>query len=620
MCGITGIYHFDSNRPVSYKQLKKMTDIIRYRGPDDEGHYVEGSIGLGHRRLAIIDLNTGDQPMFNEDKSIALVYNGEIYNYVELREELISLGFSFSTNSDTEVIIKAYEAWGTDCQSKFNGMWAFALWDKRSNQLLLSRDRIGEKPLHYTMVDNSIIFGSEIKSLFEYGMPKIFRPELIEIYLVLNNIPAPHTFFKDIYKLMPGHFIVVKDGKMTDNTYWDLPEIDESNMNTNKDDVYEQFEYLFRDSVRIRMRSDVPFGAFLSGGLDSSSIVATMSDISKFPVHTFTIGFNDIDFDESNLAAMVASRYKTNHIEGEAISDEFNEVLNSLSFHYDEPFGDSSAIPTGVVSKLAANKVKMVLTGDGGDEVLSGYTSYQGVKFANKYQKFPMFVRNSIYSLINLIIPLIKGRYRYKLNRIKNVLYTSNLDFNERIVNKRATTDFKTIKKLTSQIKGIIPVEDFMSDFMAKCPYKDEFYKLMWFNFKFDLPNDFLVKVDRMSMAYSLETRLPFLDHRLIEYMVHVHKDVKMQGWERKSVLRNTGFCKGLPNDILHAPKKGFSIPLRNWFKDDSFRNTIGKARNLSSLLDEKMIDKILKENTEEIYDNGSFIWHLLILEKVLSK
>ena len=386
MCGITGIYHFNKERSVDKSQLKRMTDIIRHRGPDSDGFYLNGNIGLGHRRLSIIDLSTGDQPMFNNDKSISIIFNGEIYNYIELRQELIQKGHKFRTTSDTEVAIKSYEEWGFDCQNKFNGMWAFALWDERKKHLFLSRDRIGEKPLHYTIYNNSLIFGSEIKSLFAYGIPKRFETELIEIYLVLTYIPAPYTFYKDIKKLLPGHYLLIKNENVEEKKYWDLPEIDEDNMFTNKGKIYDKFDYLLKDSVKIRMRSDVPFGAFLSGGLDSSSIVALMSEISNFPVKTFTIGFDDTNFDESALAQEVAKKFNTEHFRGTVTPDKFEESLERIVFHYDEPFGDSSAIPTGYVSKFAADKVKMVLTGDGGDEVLSGYRGYIGLKFIEKVE------------------------------------------------------------------------------------------------------------------------------------------------------------------------------------------------------------------------------------------
>jgi asparagine synthase (glutamine-hydrolysing) len=616
MCGITGILHFENHRPVEQERLKAMTDIIAHRGPDGEGFFVDKNVGLGHRRLSIIDLNTGDQPMFSDDRQKVLVFNGEIYNYIELREELKNLGYQFRTNSDTEVVIKAYEAWGYECQNKFNGMWAFALWDKTKQELFLSRDRIGEKPLHYAVWDNTLVFGSEMKSLFQYGVPKNPDLSLTEIYLLFTHIPEPYTFYKNIKKLKAGHYIIVNDNNVQEFKYWDLPEINEYNMIGNKSLVYETFEELFRDSVKIRMRSDVPYGAFLSGGLDSSSVVSAMSNSSNYPVNTFTIGFPQKEFDESRLAEAVAAKFSTKHYTGTVSPDDFDEVLEKVAFHYDEPFGDSSAIPTGYVSKFAAQQVKMVLTGDGGDEVLSGYNSYAGIKIAQKYNAMPRTLQKAIPQIASIIKKPIKGKYRLILNRVQEVSKTSMMPFNERLLRKRAYTDYNAIKKLTSSIKGVYPAEDYFEGLMKSCPYQDEFYKLMWLNFKFDLPNDYLVKVDRMSMAYSLETRVPFLDYRLIEFMVQVDKDIKMQGWERKSILRNT-IGKSLPQSLLSAPKKGFGIPLREWFKEDSFGKKLEeRTSNVSEILNQKTIIDLISENNSGKRDNGNFIWGLMMLDK----
>jgi asparagine synthase (glutamine-hydrolysing) len=616
MCGIAGFLHFDQQKFAEPAVIKKMTDTISYRGPDGEGFFVDNNIALGHRRLAIIDLNTGHQPMFNEDKTLAMVFNGEIYNYIELREELIQAGHRFTTTSDSEVIIKAYQEWGTGCQNKFNGMWAFAIWDFKKQQLFLSRDRIGEKPLHYSIFNNTLVFASEIKSLFAYGIPDEPNLELLEIYLTLSYIPAPFTFYKHIKKLKPGHCLLVSVNQIREEKYWDLPEIDEDRMHTDKRKVYENFEFLFQDSVKLRMRSDVPYGAFLSGGLDSSSIVALMSEISSFPVETFTIGFKEKAYDERDLAALVAKQFNTHHHEYIVEPESFDESLKKIAFHYDEPFGDSSAIPTGYVSKFAASKVKMVLTGDGGDEVLSGYTIYQGEKFAAHYQKFPRLMRNGIPWLLQHASKPFKGSLRYKLNRALDVTASSNLDFQSRYISKAASTDFDTILSLNSTSKSY-PVQDFLNDFMKECTYKDPFYQLMFLNFKLSLPDDMLMKVDRMSMAYSLETRTPFLDFRLIEYMAHVHKNIKMENFERKTILRNT-IGKKLPSQLLNAPKKGFRIPLREWFKEENFSKKLHELQESLPYLNKQVIKEITTSNVKGEKDLGNFIWTLFILNQQL--
>ena len=617
MCGIAGIFHFDSLRKVNINHLKKMTDILRYRGPDNEGFFIDNNVGLGHRRLSIIDLSSGDQPMFNDDKSIVLILNGEIYNYIELREELKNLGHNFRTTSDTEIIIKAYEQWGVNCQNKFNGMWAFALWDERKKHLFLSRDRIGEKPLHYAVWDNSFLFGSEIKSLFEYGLTKEPKLEFLEIYSVFENIPAPYTFFKNINKLMPGHYLIINSSGFNEYQYWDLPEIDEDNMLNNKKLIYNEFTSLFQDSVKIRMRSDVPFGAFLSGGLDSSSIVSIMAEISNYPVKTFTIAYDEKEFDESKLAGLVAQKFKTEHFVEKICQDTFNESFERVVFHYDEPFGDSSAIPTGYVSKFASEYVKMVLTGDGGDEVLSGYPSYQGVKFAQIYSRVPRFIKKTIPYGLGLIDKFSSGSIGYNLKRYQHLFNSSSKDFNTRLIDKRAKPDLDSIKSIINPDIKTWSVTDYLNEFMGKCPYKNDFYKLMYMNFKYDLPNDFLVKVDRMSMAYSLETRIPFLDHRIIEFMIKVDKNIKMEGWERKSILKNT-LAKKLPRQLLNTSKKGFRVPVREWFKSNELKtklNRIGKEKIFNVV----KFDKIVNDNSEGLYDHGNLLWSLTVLDKVLA-
>lgn len=616
MCGITGILHFDKQRKIVPEILKKATDIISYRGPDGDGFHINGNIGLGHRRLSIIDLSNGNQPMYNDEKNIVIVFNGEIYNYIELREELILLGQTFHTNSDTEVIIKAYEEWGVECQQKFNGMWAFAIWDNKKKALFVSRDRIGEKPIHYSIWDNTFFFGSEIKSIHEMGVPREIALEFTELFLVFTNIPAPYTFFKHIKKMMPGHYLWIENGDVKEKKYWDLPPIDENCMLNNKNEIYEQFEYLLKDSVRIRMRSDVPYGSFLSGGLDSSGIVSLMAEISQVPINTFTMGFPYKRYDESNLARSVARKFNTIHHEETVHANSFKDFLNKLVFHFDEPFGDASSIPVFYVSKFAREKVRMVLTGDGGDEILSGYNSFQGAKLSSIYSGFPQIVQNIIPTMINVLSHLAKGSLRYEMNRIKRFCESVSIPFNESSIIKKSFTDHLAIQEITKEMKCISPGEYF-SDFMNKCPYKDNFYKIMYVNHKYDLPNDFLVKVDRMSMANSIEARAPFLDYRLIEFMTQVDKNVKMQGWERKSILKKT-IGKRLPESILSAPKKGFRIPLTEWFKDTGFSDIQAELYKTNWPLNNNVIKNIVHENNNGNKDNGTFIWSLIFLKKII--
>lgn len=617
MCGIAGFIHFDRTRSVNKAILEEMTGVVCHRGPDGEGHFVRGNVGLGHRRLSIIDLSTGDQPFYNDDRTIALVFNGEIYNYLELKDELTTLGHRFLTTSDTEVILRAYEQWGIECQTRFNGMWAFALWDESRQQMFLSRDRMGEKPLYYSLYDNSFVFGSEIKSLLTFGCPDTYNTEVTELYLSLGFVPAPYSFYKGIFKLRQGHYLIVRDGGVKEHKYWDIPRVDESNMVTDERKVHEAFEALFYDSVRLRMRSDVPFGAFLSGGLDSASVVAAMSEVSRIPINTFTIGFSDKAFDERQLAREVATKFKTDHHEFVVEPDTFDESLVKVLHHYDEPFGDPSAIPVGYVSKIAAQKVKMVLTGDGGDEVLSGYNAYQVEKFAHQYQRIPAFARHTLPRLTTPLKKVVNGSMRYKLNQIERVLHSWNTSFESRLQSKSSWHISDRIQRMTKGLGPQITLSEFISDFFQTYTATDPFYKLMLFQLKVLLPDDFLVKTDRMSMAYSLETRIPFLDHRLVELMVNVSKNIKMRGLERKSVLRRTVGRK-LPKSILNAPKKGFNVPLREWFKDRVFEEKLQTLSRGDWGLENKIVAEIVEETRTGKTDFGNFLWILFVYKQWL--
>jgi asparagine synthase (glutamine-hydrolysing) len=570
MCGITGFLCQDPSRVVEPGRMKRMTDCVSHRGPDGEGWFHQDGVGLGHRRLSIIDLATGDQPMFNDDRTIAVIQNGEIYNYVELRAELEKRGHRFRTQSDTETIVRAYEEWGPDCQRELNGMWAFALWDARKQLLLLSRDRLGEKPMHYAHWDGALVFASEIKSLFAWGVPAEPDPRWTEIYCRLGFVPAPHSWYRHVTKLPPGCCLIATRDGLRQETYWDLPAVDEGAMSRDRAAVEARFTELFADSVRIRMRSDVPFGAFLSGGLDSGSVVAAMSDESRHAVRTFTIGFEQRDYDERHLARAVAGKFGTEHREHVVQPAVFDEALDRVVRHYDEPFGDSSAIPTGIVSSLAAREVKMVLTGDGGDEALSGYTMYQGEKFAGDFGRLPGAVRHAVPGVLRTGGRVLRGRPRFLVNRAVRVSESSNLTFERRLARKAGRADADLVAALLGPSADHIALEDWLEERLRPCPWKDPFYRLMYYHLKVSLPDDMLVKVDRMSMAHSLETRTPFLDHRVVELLCGVHKSVKMDGWERKSILRNT-VARRLPDALRHAPKRGFSVPLGAWFRGGEF-------------------------------------------------
>jgi len=620
MCGIAGVLNLDKSQEVSREILKKMADTIAYRGPDGEGFHVDSFVGLAHRRLSIIDLEGGDQPMFNTRGDISIVFNGEIYNYVELKQELTQLGHSFLTSSDTEVIIKAYEQWGFACQEKLNGMWAFAIWDARAQQLFLSRDRLGEKPLNYMQHKNMFLFGSEIKSILAYTGAVSAEKEMNELYMFLGYVPSPHTFYKGIKKLEAGKYLVVANGKINKHTYWDLPEISENDLLRDSTQITKTLSELLHDSVRIRMRSDVPYGAFLSGGLDSSAIVSTMSEISSFPVKTFTIGFNEKAFDERGNARIIANQFKTEHTEEIVDKSSLEASIQKILHHFDEPFADPAAIPTSYLAQSASKHVKMVLTGDGGDEVFAGYSNYQSELFSNRYQKnLPQFLRSRLPGLVQLLSNVVTGNTRYKLNRIKRVLDSFNVPFDERLISK-------FVKIAPSEMKELLdnqsyPIEEFINDRLNRCSLKDPFYRLNYYNLKVSLPDQMLVKVDKISMANSLETRAPLLDYRIVELMYQVHKSIKMPTYKDSGVkhMLKTVMQNKLPSEIINRRKQGFEVPLREWFKDGEFENMLNTSYTDAGL-NEQRIQRIISENNKGRFDHGTLLWRILLLQKWISK
>jgi len=615
MCGIAGILYRDRQTPVNPDLLKAMTDIVRHRGPDGEGQYIAPGLGLGHRRLAIIDPAAGQQPMMDADTQNIIVYNGEVFNYVEIRAELTAAGHSFRTDSDTEVILKAYAQWGERCLGRFNGMWGFAIWDHSRQRLFLARDRLGIKPLHYCVDAEWIVFASEMKSLFAGGVPRLPDTSLLDVYLTFGYIPAPHSFYSGVRKLLPGQYLIT-DGERTEiHRYWDLPAISEGEMRRDAAAVQEEFAHLLGDAVRISMCSDVPFGAFLSGGLDSASVVTLMAEQTHLPVETFTIGFNDPAFDERRLARLVSTRVNTRHHEAIVSPDDLEAALHQVAFHYDEPFGDSSALPTSHVARLAARHVKMVLTGDGGDEVLSGYPAYQVEKLADSYLRIPRSVRRGAEAFVGGVAGMTRGHLRYRANRYHRLLTTTSAPFDDRLLAKIAWLEESRRRALLAGLR-VHRAKDVFVELMRDCPYRDPFYRLMYFNYKVSLPDDMLTKVDRMTMAWSLEARVPFLDYRLVELMSVVHKDVKLPRLTRKAVLRKTVGRK-LPDALLAAGKRGFVTPLRSWFRQGDFADSIVKRQVAIAGFSTPVIDQILAEQRAGQRDYGNLLWMLMVLGAV---
>lgn len=621
MCGIIGTVGFANSeeRESSESLARHMCGLIAHRGPDDEGYYIDttspGAM-IGMRRLSIIDVTHGKQPITNEDGSVWIVFNGEIYNYRELRENLISKGHKFRTRTDTETIIHLYEEEGADCVKKLRGMFAFAIWDKRDNSLLLARDRAGKKPLHYSIIGESIVFGSEIKSLLVHPRMQVQAdPGGISDFITFGYVPDPITAFKGINKLPPGHTLTFKSGRVQIERYWDfeyLPEY-EADGQRSEADYIEELRDLLAESVRVRLESEVPLGAFLSGGIDSSTVVAYMAREMGRPVKTFSIGFNDASFDELKFARLTAEKFKTDHHEF-IVSPDVEKLIDDIVYHHDEPFADVSSIPTFLVSKMAREHVTVVLTGDGGDEVFAGYERYIVEAQRRVYSRIPRIFRKNVMSPVSRALP----RNAYGKNFIRNI----SLDDAARYVDYNSYFNEEKKRYLfSSDMLGSI------GDYNSSSRIEEYFYapastnhlnRLMYFDSKVYLPGDVLAKVDRMSMANSLETRAPLLDHKLIEFAQRIPPSLKLKGLETKYILKKA--VEGIiPQEIIYRKKQGFDVPIKHWFNielkdmiDDTLNDSKTRTRGI---FNHKEVVEILDEHRRGRRDNARQIWELFMLE-----
>jgi asparagine synthase (glutamine-hydrolysing) len=619
MCGIAGLLHADPERPADAGVVRRMNRTLVHRGPDGDGFHVEGPVGLGMRRLAIIDVAGGDQPLYNEDRSIAVIQNGEIYNYVELRAELEGLGHAFRTRSDTEVLAHAYEAWGDDLVQHLNGMWALALWDARRGRLLLSRDRLGIKPLHWSWDGRTLLFGSEIKALLAAGLAAEPDWEVLDAYVAFGFVPEPYSLYRGVSKLPPGCNLVVEQGSAPRVVrYWEVPVADESDARRDTGRIVEEFAALLADAVRLQMRSDVPFGAFLSGGLDSASIVTLMAERSRDPVLTFTIGFAARGYDERDLARLVAQKCRTEHLERVVEPADLESGIERLGYHFDEPFGDGSALATEAVAAVAREHVTVVLTGDGGDEVLAGYTRYQGEKFSQAWAGLPRFVRRHVVPrAVGAAEAVLPGNLRDSAARAARVVESANMPFVDRVARKQSwSSPALRSGLLRGAGRSVRPAREFVEEVMRGCPARDAFHRLQWFDFKLMLPSQMLTKVDRTSMSRSLEARVPFLDHRLVELLAPVSARVQLPGWTRKQVLRRA-MGDRLPPELLRARKHGFNVPMREWFRGTGPLELLQRrvARGaLDDLVDRGAFDRTVDEHRMARSDHGPLFWILLML------
>ncbi|MGH8542286.1 MAG: asparagine synthase (glutamine-hydrolyzing) [Gammaproteobacteria bacterium] len=624
MCGIVGIYLKSGELSDDLKnRVTRMASCLAHRGPDDQGIYINGGVALGHRRLSIIDLSTGHQPMFNEDGSLCIVFNGEIYNFVEIKAELVAKGHRFSTNSDTETIVHAYEEWGKSCVLKLRGMFAFSIWDSEKKALFLARDRLGKKPLFYTQYGGEFVFASEMKSiLIDPEFDRSIDEEALAAYFLLSYIPAPLTIFRNIRKLPAGYTLTVLDGRITIDQYWDV--YFDPDTHKSESQFIHDFSDLLEESVKMRLISDVPLGAFLSGGIDSSTVVALMTQTSQEPVKTFTIGFGGTTGsfdDERPYARLVAKQYKTEHREYEVLPN-VESLLDGIVTSFDEPFADDSTVPSYYVCKMARENVTVALSGLGGDETFAGYERYLGFKLSLLYNKIPSLIRERlILKFLERIPETASGSHR--INHIKRFVRSSSGDHARRYLG--------FVSKLPERYKGVFfsyngkrfqdalrTAEQRFIDTFNAGNAEHPLNKVFYCDIKTYLPEDILACTDRISMWNSLEVRSPFVDHKLVEYCAAIPPDIKMK-WFQKKYLLKKGVSPLLPAEVLNHRKQGFVGPMTKWLQTDLKPVTLRRLSrdNLSKhgLFNQKTIDTILDDHFSRKEINDTLIWSLLIFQ-----
>lgn len=620
MCGLSGLVYFDRNRNVELPVLKKMADSISHRGPDDEGYYCEKNIGLAFRRLSIIDIHSGHQPLTNLNGSVHIVFNGEIYNFLELKKILIQKGCTFRTQCDTEVILYLYEEYGEECLKYLRGMFAIAIWDVNKQQLFCARDRFGIKPFYYYCDDEKFVFGSEIKAILRSNtIDTTLSHDALDSYFAFGYITSDLSIYSKIKKLQPGNYLLLsfnREVKMEVKQYWEI-KFEPDYFKTESQWV-EEIEACFSETVKLHMISDVPLGAFLSGGIDSSSVVAMMAKNSPKPIKTFSIGFKEQEFNELKYAREISTRYGCEHHE-QIVEPESISLLPKLVSAYDEPFADSSAIPTYYVSKLAREYVTVALSGDGGDELFAGYTGY--TKFKN-IRSFPLSFKRvrlnrMIWGNIHKMIPQsVKG---------KGLTYFLSQDKEYAFAYQTAWTNNERRKLITGQDNGvsISKAELFKESILRKNENHDFISNLQYLDMRTYMVDDILTKVDRASMMNSLEVRVPFLDHKFAELTFKIPPGLKLKGNEKKYILKRS-MNNYLSDNILNHPKQGFGVPLSLWFKDDlkEYVNDTLLSRNplLSNFLSKNYVKGIIEKDRKGRRDFSSKIWSLIFFEEWLKQ
>lgn len=626
MCGIVGLFDTRGNREVDRGLLASMNEMQIHRGPDEGELYTEDGIGLGHRRLSIIDISSGQQPLFNEDGSVVVVFNGEIYNFRELAQELSALGHTFRTHCDTEVIVHGWEEWGERCVERFRGMFAFGLWDRNRETLFLARDRLGIKPLYYSLLDDGrFIFSSELKALLVH--PDFVRemdPHAIEDYFAYGYVPEPKTIFKRAFKLSPAHTMTFRKGEKmpAQYQYWDVPFTLHDGMS--EEEAQEELIARLRESVSLHLMAEVPLGAFLSGGVDSSAVVAMMAGLmGEEPVSTCSISFGDPAFNESHYAQEVARRYCTQHNVRQVDHDDF-DLIDKLASLYDEPFADSSAMPTYRVCELARKRVTVALSGDGGDENLAGYRRYRWYVYEERIRSaMPLGLRKPLFGLLGNIYP--KADWVPKVLRAKSTFEALARDSVEGCFHSVSIMRDNMRQRLFSSsfnrsLQGYRAVEVLRAH-ADKCPAQDPLSRVQYLDMKTYLVGDILTKVDRASMAHGLEVRVPLLDHKLVEWISGLPVSFKLRGFEGKYLLKKA-LEPYLPHDILYRDKMGFSVPLASWLRGP-LRQRVEDALMGPVLADTGIFNKVylremLDQHQAGLRDYSASLWALLMFESFL--
>ena len=614
MCAITGKVTFDGG-DVSRELLAAMTDVVAHRGPDADGFYFSHGVGLGHRRLSIIDLSTGDQPLANEDRTVWVVFNGEIYNFAEVRGELEAHGHRFRTRTDTEIIVHGYEQWGDACVERFRGMFGFAVWDDRRRKLLLARDRLGVKPLYYAPLASGLTFGSELKSLLEDpDVPREWSAEALDAYLTFEYVPGPGTIFKHVHKLPPGHVLIADANGIRVRQYWDLQFTGDGDA-SREPEYLARLDELLRESVALRLISDVPLGAFLSGGIDSSTVVAYMKETSDAPVVTTSVGFDVQAFDELAHAREVAGHIGCEHHEVVA-NPQVQDILPRLAWHMDEPFADPSAVPTYYVSAAARQRVTVALSGDGGDELWAGYARHRVERWESRVRGWLGPLGSRAAGEVGRHLPhAIKGA-----RALGHLRYSAA----EACARKHAYGIFEDEYKrelyssdLAAETREADPFAHFKALY-AKCTSPDPLDRALYVDAKTYMVDDVLTKVDRMSMAVSLETREPLLDHRLLEFSAGVPSSLKLRGTTTKYLLRRNLEGK-VPTQILQRGKQGFEPPTGEWLRgplSDMTGSLLldGRLRQ-RGLFEHGAVSRLWEEHRTGRRDHRERLWTLVMLE-----